>query len=164
MFYRFVAPSHFHRLVFTDSFSPTRFTDSANLLFFFQVVWTLLKEEVTIAKSLLDVFATVEDSHNTALNYTARDAQALNSRKVRVCVCVYLCARMCACACICVRICGCVHACVCVCARWCVCVQVCVACVRACLFYIFFRFITTPFLIRRAQKRLPGNKTRSPIY
>lgn len=48
-----------------------------------QVVWTLLKEEVTIAKSLLDVFATVEDSHNAALNYTARDAQALNSRKVR---------------------------------------------------------------------------------
>jgi len=47
-----------------------------------QVVWTLLKEEVTIAKALLDVFATVEDSHNAALNYTARDVQALNSRKV----------------------------------------------------------------------------------
>ena len=67
----------------------------------------MLKEEVTIAKSLLDVFATVEDSHDTALNYTARDAQALNSRKARVCV--YMCARMCACACICVRICGCVR-------------------------------------------------------
>lgn len=47
-----------------------------------QVIWTLLKEEVTIAKALLDEFATVEDSYNVALNYTARDAQALNSRKV----------------------------------------------------------------------------------
>merc|ERR1712168_76404 len=46
------------------------------------VIWTVLKEEVSIAKTVLDEFPKIQDGERKALTYTARDVMDLNGRKV----------------------------------------------------------------------------------
>lgn len=47
-----------------------------------QVVWTVMKEEVTIPREMIDLFAKIKDNDGIEMKNTARDVQLLKGRKV----------------------------------------------------------------------------------